>query len=282
MECICLLLLDIDVIPSNKIYLMIKAAKLSLRAIACLIVMILLACTNSSQTAVDKEGLVDVAEITQNSESYIGQSVLVRNDVLETIGERGLILDKDRVFRGKAILILAIDTSQMPSLFSKDRTPEVLVSGTVERFNLNDIEQKYGLNLEPNLYSQYKNQLVIIAKSLILSPDPEDLTGNPEIYYGKPLAIKGELEDIKSYGVFELDEEQAFGGEDLLVVQLKPRITLKEEQNAIVYGTLRPFSAIELERDYNLGWDLSIQEQIEAEYSQKPVLIAEKIQLLKR
>ena len=51
---------------------------------------------------------------------------------------------------------------------------------------------------------------------MILSPDPEDLTRNSEIYYGKHLAIKGEIEDIKSYGVFELDEEQVFGGEDLL------------------------------------------------------------------
>ena len=262
---------------------MIKAAKLSLETIACLTVAILPACisiSDRSQIAIDKEGLVDVGEITKNSASYIGQSVLVRNDILETIGERGLILDKDRVFSGKTILV--INPSKMPSLFSEDRTPEVLVSGTVERFNLNDIEQKYSLNLEPNLYSQYENQPVIIAKSLILSPDPEDLTSNPELYYGKPLAIEGEVEDIKSYGVFELDEEQAFGGEDLLVVQLKPRIKLQEEHTAIVYGKLRPFIAVELERDYDLGWDLSIQEQIEAEYSRKPVLVAEKIQLLKR
>ena len=255
--------------------------KLWLKAIACLTVVILSACANSSQSpiAVEKGGLVDVAEITQNVESFIGQSVLVRNDVRETIGDRGLILDKDRVFSGETILV--INTSKIPSIFSSDKTPEVLVSGKVERLTLSDLEPKYGLNLDSSLYTQYEGKPVIIATSLILSPDPEDLTRNPELYYGKHLAIKGEIEDIKSYGVFELDEERVFGGEDLLVVQLKPRIELEDEQTAIVYGVLRPLIAVELERDYDLGWDLSIQKQIEAEYSQKPVLVAEKIQLLK-
>ena len=254
--------------------------KFWLRAIAFSTVVILSACANSSQSPVEvkKSGLVDVAEITQNVESFIGQSVLVRNDVKETIGERGLILDKDRVFSGETILV--INTSQIPSIFSGDKTPEVLVSGKVELLVLKDLESKYGLNLDSSLYAQYEGKPVIIATSLILSPDPEDLTRNSELYYGKQLAIKGEIEDIKSYGVFELDEERVFGGEDLLVVQLKPRIELEDKQTAIIYGVLCPLIMIELERDYDLGWDLSIQKQIEAEYSHKSILVAQKIQLL--
>ncbi|WP_063822250.1 hypothetical protein [Pleurocapsa sp. PCC 7319] len=258
----------------------IKAAKkISFLAIAYFIIVTFSACSNSSEIKIDRSSLVDVATITENIDLFVGKSVLVRNDVLETIGEKGLILDKDRAFSGASILV--IDTSQTPLTFATEKTPEVLVSGKIERLSFTDIKQKYDLHLDPNLYTQYENQPVIIADSLTLSPDPEDLTRSPEVYYGKPLAIKGELEDLKSYGVFELDEEQVFGGEDLLVVQLKPRIKLDNEQTAIVYGTLRPFIAVELERDYDLGWDLSIQKQIEANYSQKPVLIAEKIQILK-
>ena len=40
-------------------------------------------------------------------------------------------------------------------------------------------------------------------------------------------------------------------------MQPQPRIKLNKEQMAIVYGKLRPFIAVELERDYDLGWDLS-------------------------
>lgn len=262
----------------DKIYLAIKATpKFVFFAIACTVIT-LSACTSSSQVALNLDGLVDVANITQNAAGYIGKSVLVRNDVIETIGENGLVLDKDRAFSGETILV--INTSAIPPIFFDDKTPEVLVRGTVERLKLTDIEQKYNLNLNSDLYTQYETKPVIIAQSLILSPDPEDLTNNPEIYYGKPLAVEGELEDLKPYGIFELDEEQVFGGEDLLVVQPNPRIELNEEKNAIVYGKLRPFVIVELEQDYDLGWDLSIQKQIEAEYEQKAVFVAEKIQIL--
>ena len=235
------------------------------------------ACTDTI-APIDLEGLIDVAEITQNVDKYIGKSVLVRNDIIQTIGARGSILDKDRAFNGDSIL--AIDISKTPIALSERDTPEVLVRGKVERLSLASVRQKYNLNLDRDLYSQYENQPVILAEKSLLSPDPEDLTRNPEAYYGQSLAVTGELEDLQSYGVFELDEEQALGGEDLIVVQPQPRIELDEEQSAIVYGTLRPFIAVELAKDYDLGWDLSIQKQIEKEYSQKPVLVAEKIQLL--
>ncbi|WP_072013845.1 hypothetical protein [Myxosarcina sp. GI1] len=252
--------------------------KLLVKAIS-IIAITISACANHSPSAIDTSGLVEVADITQNIESYIGRSVLVRNDIIETIGERGFILDKDRAFAGDNILVISI--SNLPFELTEENTPEVLVGGKVERFTLSDLQQRYNLNLDSNLYTPYENEPVIIAESLILSPDPEDLTKNPEAYYNKPLAVEGELEDLKSYGVFELDEEQAFGGEDLIVVQPKPRIKLKQEQMAIVYGKLRPFIVVELERDYDLGWDLSVRQEIEAEYSQKPVLVADKIQLLK-
>lgn len=277
MECICLLLLYIVAMPLDRIRSAIITPKFVLLAIASTLIF-LSACSSNSSVAIDLNGLVDVADITQNAESYLGKTVLVRNDVIEAIGEKGLVLDKDRAFSGEPILVINI--SPMPSIFFNDKTPEVLVSGIVEQLNLTAIEQQYGLKLDRDLYNPYETKPVIIAQSLILSPDPEDLTNNPELYYGKSLAIEGELEDLKPYGIFELDEEQVFGGEDLLVVQPNPRIELNEEKNALVYGRLRPFIVIELERDYDLGWDLSIEKQIEAEYTQKAIFVAEKIQIL--
>ncbi len=252
--------------------------KLLIRVHDCALITVLSACVNTYKTITKKSYLVDTAEITQNAANFSGQSVLVRNDVLETIGEKGLILDKDRAFSGETILV--IDTSEMSLRFATDKTPEILVSGKVERFILTDIEQKYSLNLDRSLYTKYEGKLAIVATRLIFSPDPGDLTRTPEIYYGKELAVKGEIEDIKSYGVFELDEEQVFGGEDLLVIKPKLKLKLHDEQTAIVYGMLRPFVAAEFERDYDLNWDLSIRQQIEAEYSLKPVLVAEKIKIL--
>ncbi|MBE9048383.1 hypothetical protein IQ255_29025 [Pleurocapsales cyanobacterium LEGE 10410] len=226
----------------------------------------------------DRGYLVATAEITENIDSFIGQSILVRNDVLEAIDETGFILDKDRALDGETILV--INTSATSLMLLGDRTPEVLVNGQVKRLSLSNIKQEYSLNLDPSLYARYEGKPVIIATTLIYSPDPGDPVARPEIYYDKPLAIKGEVEDVKQHGVFELDEEQVFGGEDLLVVQVNSKIQLYNEQSVIVYGILRPFIADEFERDYDLGWDPAIWTRMETEYNQKPVLVTEKIQLI--
>ena len=229
-------------------------------------------CVNNSE-AIERGYLVSTAEIAENIDSYVGQSVSVRNDIVETVGTNGFILDHDSVLNGETVLV--IDPSQSSVSVSNTDTPEVIVSGTVEKLNLARLAQN-NLNLDRDLYSQYEGKSAIVATSVILSPDPEDLTKQPELYYNRPLAIQGEIDEIKDYGVFEIDEEAAFGGEDLIVVQPKP-IELKEEQNVIIYGVLRPFIAEELKRDYNFDWDLGTQEQLQAQYDRKPVFVAEKI-----
>lgn len=237
------------------------------------------ACADSSKIDKDLGYLVDTAVITENVDRLIGKSVLVRNDVLQTIGKNGLILDKDRLLDGQPILVINTSEALLSETFlnlpSEDSTPEILIEGEVERFSLNSIEQRYDVNLEADLYRQHEGKPVIIATSIILSPDPEDLTANPEIYYDLPLAIKGEVDDVMEFGVFELDEEQAFGGEDLVVIQSGSKVQLYEEQTVIVYGRLRQFIAEEFEQDYDL-----VISKIEAEYDRQPVFVAQKIQVL--
>lgn len=231
-------------------------------------------CVNTSK-AIEQGYLVSTAEIVENADNFVGQSVSVRNDIIETIGTNGFFLDQDSVLNGEAILV--IDPSQTSVSVSNTDTPEVIVSGTVEKLNLARLAQD-NLNLDRDLYSQYEGKPAIVATSVILSPDPEDLTKQPELYYDRPLAIQGEVDDVEDYGLFEIDEEAAFGGEDLIVVQQKP-IKLEEEQNVIIYGVLRPFIVEELNRDYDLNWDLATQKKLQAKYDRKPVFVAEKIQL---
>ncbi|MBC5796128.1 MAG: hypothetical protein VKL60_18265 [Sphaerospermopsis sp.] len=37
---------------------------------------------------------------------------------------------------------------------------------------------------------------------------------------------------------------------------------------------MRPFVVADLERDYDITWDLDLQRKLEAEYRDKPVLVA--------
>ena len=44
-----------------------------------------------------------------------------------------------------------------------------------------------------------------------------------------------------------------------------------------VTGQLRKFILAEFERDYDLAWDTTVKEQLEAEYSEKPVFVADNL-----
>ncbi|MEO1341809.1 MAG: hypothetical protein AAFV28_11865 [Cyanobacteria bacterium J06635_13] len=40
---------------------------------------------------------------------------------------------------------------------------------------------------------------------------------------------------------------------------------------------MRPFVKAEFEQDYDLTWDLDVEREIEAEYTEKPVLVVDSI-----
>ena len=254
--------------------------QLKVGAIALSAIIFLLGCINTPKDS-NREKFsqhVTTAQVSESIKTFLGKTVSVRNDVQEFVGKTAFILDEDKLFGGETILV--IDVSQKPLRFPKEEGIEVRVKGKVERLVLAEIKEKYGLELDPNLYRKYEGKPTIIARSVLLSPDPGDLTSNPQAYYNKLLAIEGEVEDTEIPGMFELDEEQVFGGEDLLVIAPKTNNQIREDENVLVIGVLRPFIIAEFEREYELNWDLSVQKQIEAEYSNKPVFVAQEIELL--
>jgi len=44
-----------------------------------------------------------------------------------------------------------------------------------------------------------------------------------------------------------------------------------------VTGVLRSFVVADIERDYDLTWDLNLQRQLEVDYRNKPVLIVQSV-----
>ncbi|MBD2233780.1 hypothetical protein [Phormidium tenue] len=225
---------------------------------------------------------VQADDVADDAENYIGQVVTVRSEPLEVVGDSSFTIGDEQFFGTEPILV--INTSGEPLLLPKDGV-EVQVTGEVRNFVIADVEREFGLTLDQTLYVDYEEQPAIIAQSIALAPDPGEITSNPEQYYGETLAVTGEVEDIQSGFAFSLDEEQLIGAEDLLVIYAPPTGTDQSEAQAppvavtdgekvAVTGTLRAFVVSEFERDYDMGWDLELQEQLEAEYSNKPVLVA--------
>ncbi len=235
------------------------------------------ACASGPQdtTTPAEESNVTTEELVDETAKYAGKEVTVRGEVDETIDETSFRIDDGNLFAGEGVLV--INATSEPFVIPDADDSEVQVTGEVVTFSSASTAEEYSLTLDPTLYADYENQPVIIAKSLALAPDPGDITANPEQYYNQRIAVEGKVDDIYQPDLFTLDEEKLFAGEDLLV--LSPGVTTAVKDNEIVAitGVLRPYIQSDFERDYELQWDLSVKETIDAEYEQKPVFVADSI-----
>lgn len=220
-----------------------------------------------SREVVDEE----VEEVADKTDELIGKSVTIRTQPIRLVGPTSFTVRDEELIEDQDILIINA-TNQPFTLPSTNNIP-IQITGQVRRFDLDQINQDYNLDLQSDYYSNYENQPVIVAKSLALSPDAGELTTNPSSYYGKKLTVTGEVENINSAIAYTVDEDKLLGGEDLLVLHTNSRPKVKLGEQVAVTGVLRPMVIADLQRDYQLNWDANLQKQLQAKYRNKPVLI---------
>ena len=245
-------------------------------AIALSLFAILLpACTDETTTREQALENVTTQQVSEETSNYVGETATIRGDVNEVVGEASFLMDDEQLLGGEEILI--VNASGEGLTLPRGEGSQVQVTGEVRNFVIADLEREYGLDFDPEIYADYEQQPAVIAESIALSPDPGEITENPEYYYYQRIAVQGEVEEIRDTGVFTIDEEQLFGGEDLLVITANPDPRVNDGESVTIVGTLRPYIDAEFERDYDLTWDLDFKQQIEAEYENRPVFVADEI-----
>jgi uncharacterized protein YdeI (BOF family) len=234
--------------------------------------------TPTTETPIGQQDQLDVqaGDITGNVEEYVGQTVSVRGDAVEAVGESSFLLRDDQLFGGDEIIV--VNATGTPFVIPDgEPTDQVQVTGEVRELIVADLEREYGLDLDPTLYAEYENRPGIIAQSIAYAPDPEEVSANPEQYYNQNIAVSGTVAEQLAPDAFTIQDQSLFGGENVLVVGATPTTALQGNEEVVVTGVLRPYVAADFERDYDLTWDLDVQQQIEAEYSERPVLVAEEV-----
>lgn len=218
-------------------------------------------------------------DISANLADYLGQSVSVRQEVEEITGNYAFLLGTDPLFSGERVLVINA-SGQAVNLIEGEGT-EVQVTGDVREFILADIESEYGFDLDNNVFADYENQPVIVARSIALSPDPSDISENPAAYYSRRLAIEGNISTIVNANTMTINDSVLFGGDDLLAISPNETITVEKGGDVVITGVLRSYVYADIAEEYNLTWDLNFQEQIQAEYQNKPVFIIDGIYSLR-
>ncbi|MEO1298845.1 MAG: hypothetical protein AAFW75_24310 [Cyanobacteria bacterium J06636_16] len=226
----------------------------------------------------DAQENVTTEEISDEFAQYEGQKVSVRQDVEEVIGKNSFTLDEDQFFGGEELLVIDMTVAGL-ELIEGEGT-EVQVTGELTQFSLDELELGMGIELEPELFADYEGQPVILAESIALSPDPGDVTSDPEAFYDRRIVVEGEVEAIYGSDILTLEDEALFGGEPLLVLNpggVAGVIATQEGETVAIVGTLRPVVLAEIEQEYDLTWDLDLQPELEAELEGKPAFIADEV-----
>lgn len=245
--------------------------------------LLLPACSTTEDTdttdpdVTSQEAVKEPETVAENTDELFGQTVTVRGEVGEVVDDISFTLADDEFFGGEEILI--VNASGEPIKLPEDG--EVLVKGEVRKFSAFDFDNEFKLDWDPA--EDYGEKPTVVAEYIAVSPDAGDVTGNPTEYYGQTVAVSGEIEEMEgsdSAIAFKLDEDKIAGAGDLIVLNLTdPTATYEPGDEVVVTGQVRSFVLAEVEKEYDLTWDLDMKETLEAEYTDKPVLIATEIVL---
>lgn len=235
---------------------------------------------STSLQAQETESNTTIEDIEEDPTNAVGETVTVRGAVNEVEPGISFKIAEEGFLEGSEVLVLNATGELFPNSPTNDL--ELQVTGEVGTFITADIDtynDLYDYDLDPDLYVDYESKPVIFAESVALAPEIEDISETPENFYSKEVALQGEVDEIKSDLAFTIVDDDLLEGSDMLVINVTGESLPSEEEIVVVTGMVRPYISAEFERDYDLTWDLDVQEEIEAEYSQKPVLVVDSIYL---
>jgi len=122
------------------------------------------------QAGIEGESGLTVSDVVDNPSQYAGQIIALEGEVENTIGSRGFTLDGQGVI-GDEMLVVSRQPLQAVGgdgleggLFTTD--DEVLISGTVRRFNRSEIENELGISLDSQVYTEYEHTYVFVADTV--------------------------------------------------------------------------------------------------------------------
>lgn len=221
-------------------------------------------------------GLMSISEVAKEKDDLIGKFVTVRSKYIEKLGPTSFAVRK-RTFFIKSKPVIIINASGKIFDLPTNKDTEVQVTGTVRQLDIPKLEKEFNLRLQDKVYKDYKDTTTIVAQHIALAPEVNDIADNPTKYYNRRLALTGEIESIKNPKMFTLDEDNLLGEQDLLVLNITPAMAINNGQTVAVTGVVRPFRLAELEKDYKLTWDSEFKKELELNYKEKPVLIADTV-----
>lgn len=218
----------------------------------------------------------DPDEVTTNLEAdgtaLDGESVALYGRFEEYLGGTLFVLEESD--GGSVSSVLVVNSSDRSFAVPEDAGTPLWAVGEIAPLVPEQIDGVDATVLEP-----LEGEPALYAERITLAPEPTDLSGNAEPFYNQDVTIYGEVEQVGADNTFILEDPALFAGRGVIVIQTGDVAAneIPDDAKVAVSGILRPYVIADLEEDYDLTWDLELSKELEAEYSEVPVLIADLI-----
>jgi hypothetical protein len=148
------------------------------------------------------------------------------------------------------------------------------IFGTVEALSEPELAQN---EVPESEWSELVGQPVMVAKRITLVPPPNELANNPAAFLNQHVTVYGKVAPVAAANTFILEDPGLFGGKGIILIQgaNADLSTVVDDEKAVVSGVLRPYVIADLQEEYDLPWELDLQERLEADFQESPVLVVD-------
>jgi hypothetical protein len=170
--------------------------------------------------------------------------------------------------------VLVLNRSDRAFQVPADAATPLWIYGTVEELTQADLSAN---EVPESEWANYQDTPVVMAERITLVPSPNDLVENADAFLDQHVTVYGKVEPVEADNTFILQDPQLFGGKGIILIQGAnvDFDSVIDSENAVVSGVLRPYVLADLKQDYDLPWELEIQERLEADFQESPVIVVD-------
>lgn len=171
--------------------------------------------------------------------------------------------------------VLVLNRSGRSFSVPSDVTTPLWIYGTVETLSQEELENNGVPEAE---WANYEGQPVVVAEQINLVPTPEELVENADAFLNQQVTVYGDVQPVEAANTFILEDPSLFSGKGIILIQ-GANADLDQvvgSDKAVVSGVLRPYVLADLKQDYDLPWELDLQERLEADFEQSPVIVVDR------
>ncbi|MCT7979084.1 hypothetical protein [Laspinema olomoucense] len=223
--------------------------------------------------------VLTLENVAGSPEEFYGQTVTIRGDFKESIDDNAFKLTRGGFLFFGGSEVLVVNNTGQPLVPPENENISLQVTGEVRQMRVAELEKDFGWDFwNPDQYVEYDQRPVIVAESIALAPDPSQIADNPEEFYGRTIAVEGELNEYFNFNAMLLQQDKLIGGGDVLVLLPPEANRINAGEDIVVTGEVRPFVMADIERDLDIrGWTPEMQRLLSEEFENRPVMLAENV-----